>query len=160
MSLNNKSGRRSMNSWYSCLRLKQVAYLAGVVIPALLTAASAAPQADEVFSATAVIFEPGGALFKSGDISFDDPAIKRYFKADRTNKAVDRVNTDTNAIDWLAAGKFTGLSADHGPNGAVTANKKTKAWARDGDSTVKAVLFTDPTKISHTNTTRTLAGAG
>ena len=139
-----------MNSLYSPVRLKQVAYLAGVLIPAFLTTASAAPPADEVFSVTAVIFEPGTATFKSGDISFDDPAIKSYFNADRTNAAVDRVNTDSNAIDWLGAGKFTGLTADHGPNGVVTANKSTEVWAGDGDSTVKVIQLSAPTVISKT----------
>jgi len=148
-----------MKSLYNCLRLKHVAYLAGVLIPALLTTASAAPPADEVFSVTAVIFEPNGALFKSGDISFDDPAIRRYFNADRTNAAVDRVNTDTNAIDWLAAGKFTGLTADHGPNGVVTANNSKEVWAGDGDSTVKVVQLSAPTAIFKTIKTGTFANA-
>src|SRR5258708_7577936 len=99
-----------MNSSYSRLRLKQVAYLAGVLIPAFLATAWAAPQADEIFSATAAIFEPGGATLGSIDIGFDDPVLHRYFLADRANKAVDRVNTDSNAIDWVAAGAFSGGS--------------------------------------------------
>jgi hypothetical protein len=37
----------------SYFRLKQVAYLAGVLVPALLATASAAPPADEVFSVIA-----------------------------------------------------------------------------------------------------------
>src|SRR5260370_34490655 len=112
----------------SLLRFKQVAYLAGVLIPAFLTTASAAPPADEVFSVTAVIFEPNGAKFKSGDISFVDPAIRKYFNADRTNAAVDMVDTDSsNAIVWLAAGLFAGpTNFDHGPNGVVTANNSTE----------------------------------
>ena len=141
-----------MNSLYSCLRFKQVAYLAGVLIPALLTTASAAPPADEVFSVTGAIFEPGGASFTSGDISFDDPAIKSYFNADRTNAAVDRVHTDANplVIDWLGAGKFTGLTADKGPNGVVTANKGAEVWAGDGDSTVKVIQLSAPAAIYKT----------
>src|SRR6516162_2355949 len=141
-----------MSSLYSRLRLKQFAYLAGVVIPALLTTASAEPKADEVFSITAVIFEPGTASFKSGDISFDDPAIKMYFNADRTNNAIDRVHTDANplVIDWLAKGGFTGLTKDHGPNGVVTANDSTEVWAGDGDSTVKVVQLSAPTAIFKT----------
>jgi hypothetical protein len=150
-----------MNSLYSRLRFKQVAYLAGVLIPAFLTTASAAPKADEVFSVTGVIFEPNGAKFKSGDISFDDPAIRKYFNADRTNAAVDMVDTDSsNAIVWLAAGLFAGpTNFDRGPNGVVTANKSTEVWAGDGDSTVKVVLLTDPTHISHTIKTGTFANA-
>ena len=142
-----------MNSLYSCLRFKQVAYLAGVLIPAFLTTASAEPKADEVFSVTAVIFEPGTAQFKSGDISFDDPAIKMYFNADRTNAAVDRVHTDANplVIDWLGQGKFQGASTgDHGPNGVVTANNSTEVWAGDGDSTVKVIQLSAPTVIFKT----------
>jgi hypothetical protein len=137
----------------SLLRLKQIAYLAGVLIPAFLTTASAEPKADEVFSVTAVIFEPGGASFKSGDISFDDPAIKSYFNADRTNAAVDRVHTDANplVIDWLGQGKFQGASTgDHGPNGVVTVNKSTEVWAGDGDSTVKVIQLSAPTVIFKT----------
>jgi hypothetical protein len=148
-----------MNGLYSCLRFKQVAYLAGVLIPAFLTTASAEPKADEFFSVAAVIFEPGTAQFKSGDISFDDPAIKSYFNADRTNNAVDRVNTDTNAIDWVAAGKFAGLTLDHGPNGVVTANNSTEVWVGDGDSTVKVVQLSAPTAIFKTIKTGTFAGA-
>lgn len=141
-----------MNGFSSRLRLKQVAYLAAVLIPALLTTASAVQPADEVFSVTAVIFEPGVASFKSGDISFDDPAINMYFNADRTNNAIDRVHTDANplVIDWLAAGKFTGLTADHGPNGVVTANNSTEVWAGDGDSTVKVVQLSAPSVIFKT----------
>jgi hypothetical protein len=157
MSVNNKSGRRSMGSLFSGLRFKQVAYLAGVLIPALLTTVSAAPPADEVFRVTDVIFEPNGASFKSGDISFVDPVIRRYFNADRTNAAVDRVDTDTNAIDWLAAGKFAGLTADHGPNGVVTANKSTEVWAGDGDSTVKVVQLSNKDVIFKTIKTGTFA---
>jgi hypothetical protein len=133
------------------LKLKHIAYLAVVLVPPLLTLASAAPPApppaDEVFSVTAVLFEPNGASFKSGDISFDDPAIKMYFNADRTNNAVDRVHTDANplVIDWLAKGAFTGLTKDHGPNGVVTANNSTEVWAGDGDSTVKVVKLSDQT---------------
>jgi hypothetical protein len=142
-----------MKSLYSRLRFKQVAYLAGVLIPAFLTTASAEPKADEVFSVSAVIFEPGKALFKSGDISFDDPAIKMYFNADRTNAAVDRVHTDANplVIDWLGQGKFQGASTgDHGPNGVVTVNKSTEVWAGDGDSTVKVIQLSAPTAIFKT----------
>jgi hypothetical protein len=139
-----------MNSLHSRLRFRQVAYLALVLIPPLLTTASAAPPADEVFGVTAVIFEPGTASFKSGDISFVDPNIKSYFNADRTNAAIDRVNTDTLAIDWLAPKLFTGLKADHGPNGVVTANNSTEVWAGDGDSTVKVVQLSAPNAIYKT----------
>jgi hypothetical protein len=138
----------------SYFRLKQVAYLAGVLVPALLATASAAPQADEVFSVTGAIFEPGGALFKSGDISFDDPAIRTYFNADRTNAAIDSVNTDSsNAIVWLGQGGFAGTTKDKGPNGVVTANNSTEVWAGDGDSTVKVVRLSAPTAIFTTIST-------
>ncbi len=151
-----------MSGLYSCLRLKQVAYLAGVLIPSILTTASAAPPADEVFSVTGAIFEPGTASFKSGDISFDDPAIKSYFNADKTNAAVDRIHTDANplVIDWLAAGSFKGATADHnvgGPNGVTTANNSTEVWAGDGDSTAKVVQLSNTSAIYKTIKTGTFA---
>jgi hypothetical protein len=151
-----------MSSLYSRLRFRQVAYLAGVLISALLTTASAAPPADEVFSVTAVIFEPGGARFASGDISFDDPVLRRYFMADKTNAAVDRVDTDSNAIDWLAKGSFKGATANRnvgGPNGVTTANNSTEVWAGDGDSTLKVIQLSNPTVIYKTIKTGTFANA-
>ena len=147
-----------MKRLYSRLRSKQFACLAGVLIPAFLTTASAAPPADEVFSATAAIFEPHGASFASGDISFDDPVLRRYFMADRTNATVDRVDTDSNAIDWIAAGKFAGGSGGTGgPNGVTTANNHTEIWAGDGDSTAKVVKLNNTSAIYKTIPTGTFA---
>jgi len=65
--------------------------------PTLLTP-TAPVRADETFAPVAVISLPGGQLIQSFDISFVDPVTGIYVLGDRTNKAVDVIDTTTTAV--------------------------------------------------------------
>ena len=47
---------------------------------------------DEMFQVTTVMQVPGAASFFSFDISWFDPKLKKFFLADRNNKAIDVVD--------------------------------------------------------------------
>ena len=80
----------------------------------------------------------------SFDISFVDPVIGLYLLADRTNKAVDVIDTTTNTVlvQLTATPPFAGRypSNDNaGPDGVITARKRRIArasgradWCKDG----------------------------
>src|ERR1017187_1686626 len=65
--------------------------------PALLTPTTPV-RADETFAPIAVISMPGGQKIQSFDISFVDPVIGIYVLGDRTNFAVDVIDTTTNTV--------------------------------------------------------------
>ncbi len=119
-----------------------------VLVAVLLLGAGTATAADEVFSATSAITLPNGQKVTSFDISFVDAVIGIFILADRTNKAVDVIDTDTNTVlTQLGQGKFTGTAPCTppagandcaGPNGVLTVNH-TEVWAGDGDSTIKVI---------------------
>src|SRR5262245_20228529 len=77
-------------------KVKLVACLAGAIAPWLLMMVGAAAPADEQYRATQIVNVPGGLT--SFDISFVDPEINTFVLADRTNKAIDVVNTNTKAL--------------------------------------------------------------
>lgn len=92
----------------------------------LLTAHAAAAQKprEETFTPRAAISLPNGQKITSFDISWVDPARGQYFLADRTNKAVDVVNTTTNQVVAQLTSNFAGVgptSDTSGPNGVLTA---------------------------------------
>lgn len=107
---------------------------------------SGAALADEVFAPITAITLPKGQLITSFDISFVDPVIETYFLADRTNKAIDVIDTRTNTltVQLLGTGSngtfqgATGNNDTSGPNGVLTVNHK-EIWAGDGNSTVKVI---------------------
>lgn len=88
----------------------------------------------------ATITMPGEPL-DSFDISYVDQKTHRLYIADRSNKAIDILDTRTNKYIGRVAGfkGFVKSNDDAGPNGVVTANEGTEAWAGDGDSTVKVI---------------------
>src|SRR5437764_2690589 len=95
------------------------AYLAGA---ALLAIAGPAVAQNLNFAPTTQITLPGGQQLISFDISFVDPTLNLYFLADRTNKAVDVVDTNTNQFTaQLRANPpfagFTGNNDTSGPDG-------------------------------------------
>src|SRR5215831_21323895 len=103
---------------------------------------------DEVFGVTSVISLPGGQKLGSFDISFVDPANGVYLLADRTNKAIQVVNTSNNSLETpltAPAPGFTGTMAcptpGHGandcagPDGVLVANGH-QVWVGDGNSRV------------------------
>jgi hypothetical protein len=93
-------------------------------------------QADEVFAPTAIVTGFGTQSIKSFDISFVDPKHSTYVLADRTNSAVDVVDTKTNKlVKQLTPGfvGFTGNNDTSGPNGVLIADDN-DVWVGDGNS--------------------------
>src|SRR6266436_3354204 len=117
-----------------------------VTMPGLLLVANSATAEmppDEVFAPTAQITLPSPQNITRFDISFVDPVIGQYFLADRTNKAVDVVDTATNTlVTQLKAtppfAGFTGNNDTSGPDGVITVGHK-EVWAGDGNSTIKVI---------------------
>lgn len=119
-------------------RKLQLMYFASAVAALPFMAGTAA--ADEVFKATSAVTGLGSQSIVGFDISFVDPALKLYILGDRTNKAIDVVNTESKAIvTQVGKGTFTGATGNNntsGPDGVVFVDHK-EIWAGDGNSTVK-----------------------
>ena len=83
---------------------------------------------------------PGAGGFFSFDISWVDPAINKYFLADRSNKSIDILNlatfppTLTQVVNTKFQG-FTGNNDTSGPDGLLTANNHTEVWVGDTGGT-------------------------
>jgi hypothetical protein len=136
-------------------KLLRRAYLANAFFPILLLTGGAASAADEVFRPTTAITLPAGQTILSFDISFVDPLVGLYVLGDRTNKAVDVIDTDTNTVlVQLGKGSFKGATGDNdtsGPDGVLIVRHR-EVWAGDGDSTFKVIdLFSQ--QITHTVST-------
>jgi len=112
-------------------------------------------SADEVFKATKAITLPDGQNIVSFDISFVDPVLKLYILGDRTNKAVDVVDTDNNkVVAQVGKGLFTGATGNNdtsGPDGVMFVDQK-EIWAGDGDSTLKIFSWPAGTLIKSLST--------
>jgi hypothetical protein len=91
---------------------------------------------------------PGCIVFF--DISFVDTSLGRYLLADRTNKAIDVVDTGTNALlHQFGQSLFIGFTGDNdtsGPNGVLTAANHTEIWAGDGPHN-SAPVFPTPAPV-------------
>jgi hypothetical protein len=121
------------------------ALLAGVAIaPWLLTMtvlpSAAEPPPEEVFKVTSVINLPSGSVpLAAFDISFVDPAAALYLLADRSNKSIDVVDTNTNKFIAQFMPGFVGVSPagndSSGPDGVLIANGN-QVWVGDGMSRV------------------------
>jgi len=136
-------------------RLKHRACLAGTFFSIVVLSGGVAFAADEVFKPTKAITLPTGQSIGSFDISFVDPVIGLYILGDRTNKAVDVIDTDTNTVlVQLGKGSFAGATGNNdtsGPDGVVIVRHR-EVWAGDGDSTFKVIdLFSQ--QITHTVST-------
>src|SRR5262245_27873851 len=113
---------------------KLLACLVGAGVSCLL--AVAARSAEETYNVTTVIPVPGGLT--SFDIAFVDANINTVVLADRTNKAIDVVDTSTNTlVKQLTAsppfrGVFNpgGLANASGPNGVIIVDQR-EVWATD-----------------------------
>ena len=122
---------------------KLLTFSAALLVPWLLTSAVA-----QVFSPTAAITVGDGtaAPLNSFDISFVEPAIGLYVLGDRTNNAIDMVDTHSNAfLGFCGHNQFQGAVPNpngtinnnvSGPNGVLIRDNR-EIWAGDGDSTVK-----------------------
>jgi hypothetical protein len=125
-----------------------LAYFAGALTALPFMAGTA--SADEVFKATSAVTGLGSQKIVAFDISFVDPALKLYILGDRTNKAVDVVDTTSNAvIAQVGKGTFTGATGDNntsGPDGVLFVDRK-EIWAGDGNSTVKIFAWPSGTLV-------------
>jgi hypothetical protein len=106
--------------------------------------------ADEIYSARTAITLPGSQKVTTFDLSFVDPVVGLYLLADKTNHAVDVIDTTTNTVlaQLAAIPPFAGPTPSNfnaGPNGIVTVNNR-EVWAGDGTSEVKVIdLFSQQT---------------
>ena len=122
---------------------KLLTFSAALLAPWLLTSAVA-----QVFSPTAAITvgDETAQPLNSFDISFVEPAIGLYVLGDRTNNAIDMVDTHSNAfLGFCGHNQFQGAVPNpngtinnnvSGPNGVLIRDNR-EIWAGDGDSTVK-----------------------
>lgn len=78
---------------------------------------------------------------ESFDFSWIDQDARRYYLTDRTNKAVDILDTLSETYVGSVGGfvGFTGKGEDSGPNGLEMLPGLKQVWAGDGDSTVKMI---------------------
>jgi hypothetical protein len=107
--------------------------------PALSAEAS---SKDEILTLTTAIQVPNSAL-SVFDISWADPVMKKYFLADRNNKAIDIVDTTNNSITQSDAvfggvGPPPASNPPAGPNGVWTVNHQ-EIWAGDGNRAVQVL---------------------
>lgn len=132
------------------LRLPRHAVVAAALCVASLLIAPAVVakgkgKSEETYSPAAAIAVPG-KTFTSFDISYDDPNLQLAFIADRSNAAIDVIDTanDTNhdTVIGQLTDSFTGITCPTcfdtaGPNGVLSI--ATNVWAGNGDSTVKVI---------------------
>src|SRR5690349_12664417 len=135
----------SQNRTSICVAL---AIASAVLLPATTLAA------DETFALKTVISLPNNQKIQSFDISYVDPVIGVYILGDRTNKAVDVIDTTTNTVLTQLMAGFVGATGNNdtsGPDGVLTINHR-EVWAGDGNSTVKVIsLFSQ--QLTHTIST-------
>src|SRR5258708_2040211 len=147
---NKQTGRRLMRATSRGVSNSKVtlAYFAFAV--AALPSIAVTASADEVFKATSAITGLGSQKIVAFDISFVDPVLKLYILGDRTNKAVDVVDTTSNAIvSQVGKGSFTGATGNNdtsGPDGVLFVDHK-EIWAGDGNSTVKIFAWPSGTLV-------------
>jgi hypothetical protein len=105
--------------------------------------------ADEVFGLTTTVPITGLASF---DISWVDSSLHAYFLADRSNKSIDVIGTDSKVLSHQFKPGFVGFSGNNntsGPNGVMTVplahdhdhdgddgHGRAQIWAGDGGSKV------------------------
>lgn len=125
--------------------------LAAAIAPFAIWAASPA-NADETFSRITTIQIPGSPL-TSFDISWVDRQRQQYMLADRSNKSLDVISTDTNKLQFQVKGfvGFTGNNDTSGPDGVLTVHHQ-EAWVGDGNSTVKVVDLKKQTIVDSIST--------
>jgi hypothetical protein len=115
-------------------------------VAALLAIPGLAIAGGPYFTLKTTVTITGNAL-NSFDISWVDPELHAYLLSDRSNKAVDVINTFNLAQSKLAAGQFAGVNSSEpdyscppnscdGPNGVLSfynrASGKHEVWAGDG----------------------------
>src|ERR1700674_4625029 len=91
-----------------------------------------------------VIPVPGNPIV-SADIAWVDPGTERYYLADRSNKGVDIINTETGfyearvggMVGVVGAADGTTTNNGSGPNGVVVTPNR-HLWEGDGNDTLVA----------------------
>jgi hypothetical protein len=123
------------------LRIRCAAKLAAFVAAAVASAGfmfGSSALATETLTLKTAVSVAG--KITSFDISFVDSAANLYLLGDRTNKGVEVINTNNNALVMNAgAGLFKGATGNNntsGPDGVMTVIQR-EIWAGDGDSTLK-----------------------
>jgi hypothetical protein len=117
---------------HGMLRALSMKYFKRAVLAAgalLLVGNAASAAQDEIYTARTAITLPGTDKVTSFDISFVDPVIGLYFLGDRTNKAVDEIDTTSNTVfaQLTATPSFAGFTGNNdtsGPNGVTTVNHR------------------------------------
>jgi len=125
--------------------LRTVSRVACLTVAGAVLGLPSLAAADETFVLKKTITITG-AVLHSFDISWVDPEIHSYLLGDRSNKAVDVIDTKSKAQSKLAVGAFVGFSGNNdtsGPNGVLSFHNHgtTEVWAGDGNSTVKVIDF-------------------
>jgi hypothetical protein len=114
------------------------------VLALAVTAGAGEKRNDEMFSLQTVIPIPGnpaGTNLVSFDISWVDPVLHLYYLGDRSNKAVDVIDTSTTPPTFKTQFKQAFVGVDprgndfSGPDGVVTVDHK-EVWVGDGKSRV------------------------
>src|SRR5215813_1106307 len=96
---------------------KLLAFSTAALAPWLLMSAVADAQDSDNFAGKTAI-SMGGKTLTSFDISFVDPAIGLYVLADRTNNAIDMVDTHQNLfLGFCGLNQFPGAKAINGRGG-------------------------------------------
>jgi hypothetical protein len=98
---------------------------------------------DEVFKLKTTVTITGAGIVGNPLVAFDiswvDPFLHTYYLADRTNNAIDAIDTKTKGLKQLNQGGFvgnTGVNNTSGPDGVLTAENSTQLWVGDGKSRV------------------------
>jgi hypothetical protein len=132
--------------------IKLLACLAGAAAPWFLMTATIGSAADETFTVKQIISLPNGQSVVSFDIGFDDANIHTFVFADRQNKAVDVIDTNTNTIvkQLTASPPFAGVRASpgqsSGPDGVIIVDQR-EVWAGDGPSSCTGTVCTHDSSI-------------
>lgn len=117
-------------------KLKHIACLTAALVSPLCVMAGPA-SAEEVFKPTSIVSGLGTHVIRSFDIGFVDARRPVYLLADRTNAAIDVVDTRTNQLVKMLTPGFVGVAAGgndfSGPNGVLIAEKN-DVWVGDGGS--------------------------
>src|SRR5437660_3323579 len=100
---------------------KLLTFSTAVLAPWVLTSAVVAQDSGQFAGRAAITIGPNAVVgpvtaqpLGSFDISFVDPAIGLYVLADRSNNAVDMVDTHDNIfLGFCGQGKFTGFTGNN-----------------------------------------------
>ena len=139
------------------LRIRCAAKLAAFVAAAVASAGfmfGSSALATETLTLKTAVSIPGGKI-TSFDISFVNSALNLYILGDRTNKGVEVINTNNNALVMTAgAGIFAGATGNNntsGPDGVMTVLHR-EIWAGDGPSTLRFLSIATGGQLSSVNT--------